>query len=77
MLLLLYGHACNTSKSYHLAVWYFLRALQLVPNDAFINLSLGMAYVNRACMKKVEEKHRIIALVCIALRGEIIPGIVS
>ncbi|TPX48795.1 hypothetical protein SeMB42_g02468 [Synchytrium endobioticum] len=62
MLLLLYGHTCNTAKAYQMAIWSFLRAVQLVPTDPFVTLSLGMAYLNRACMKKVDEKHRIIAL---------------
>ncbi|KAH7313249.1 RNA polymerase III transcription initiation factor complex [Stachybotrys elegans] len=45
-LLMLYGHILFTSASYTFALGYFLRARALDPENAMVNLSLGLAYVH-------------------------------
>ncbi|CAM1502792.1 Fc.00g075680.m01.CDS01 [Cosmosporella sp. VM-42] len=45
-LLMLYGHILFTSTSYTYALGYFLRARALDPDNAMVNLSLGLAYVH-------------------------------
>ncbi|TPX37605.1 hypothetical protein SmJEL517_g00634 [Synchytrium microbalum] len=63
MMLVLYGHVSNCARNFDQAIWYFRRALQQVPEDPFVHLSLGIAFLHKGHQRKTEEKHK--AFTCI------------
>lgn len=51
-----YGHAVFCSKSYAMAISFYLKALNYSPNDPVLYLSAGIAYMHRAT-QKTESRH--------------------
>ncbi|KAI9188663.1 transcription factor TFIIIC subunit tfc4 [Blastocladiella emersonii ATCC 22665] len=57
LLLTLYGHILSCAASYLPAVAHYLRAYALSPEDAMLNLSLGIAFLHRAMQRKSDNRH--------------------
>ncbi|KAJ7211351.1 hypothetical protein GGX14DRAFT_624389 [Mycena pura] len=56
----LYGHMCIAAKSYQSAIFYFLLAYDLCPNDPMICLSLAIASLGRAMQRQSDNRHHLI-----------------
>lgn len=56
VLLMLYGHALVSSKSYVAALAYMTRAYALAPEDPMICLSMALAYIHRAMQRLSDNR---------------------
>ncbi|CAD6442957.1 d160ba5a-97db-4366-89d9-52f76d7dae5e [Sclerotinia trifoliorum] len=55
-LLMLYGHILYSGTSYAYSLNYFLRAYALDPNNAIINLNIGLAYVHHSLKRQADNR---------------------
>ncbi|ESZ97604.1 hypothetical protein SBOR_2005 [Sclerotinia borealis F-4128] len=55
-LLMLYGHILYSGTSYAYSLNYFLRAYALDPNNAVINLNIGLAYVHHSLKRQADNR---------------------
>lgn len=53
----LYGHVLMCTGSYMAALNYYFRAFAITPDDAVLNLSIGVAYIQHA-MKRLSENRQ-------------------
>jgi general transcription factor 3C polypeptide 3 (transcription factor C subunit 4) len=53
----LYGHICAAVRNHLDATQYYTKAYRLAPNDPMINLSLGIAHLQRAMQRKSQNRH--------------------
>ncbi|KAJ3361286.1 transcription factor TFIIIC subunit tfc4 [Allomyces javanicus] len=61
VLLTVYGHILSCAASYLPAAVHYLRAYALAPDDAMLNLTLGVAYLHRAMQRKSDNRHQQVA----------------
>ncbi|KAJ3366869.1 transcription factor TFIIIC subunit tfc4 [Allomyces arbusculus] len=61
VLLTVYGHILSCAASYLPAAVHYLRAYALAPDDAMLNLTLGVAYLHRAMQRKSDNRHQKVA----------------
>ena len=53
----LYGHIFNLARSFVPAIQYYMKAYRLAPKDPLINLSLGIAHIQRSMQRKSKDRH--------------------
>ncbi|KAI8848650.1 hypothetical protein BC829DRAFT_417432 [Chytridium lagenaria] len=55
-LLILYGHILFCARSYGAAIFYYVRAFNISPNDSMANMSLGIAYLHVAMQRRAKNR---------------------
>ena len=57
----LYGHICSAARSFLDAIQHYTKAYRMAPQDPMINLSLGIAHIQRSMQRKSQNRHHHIA----------------